>query len=1041
MSRPAVCRIVVLALLVALVAPPVSLFGQYPGGGGGGGFGRGRRMRDFQRMMPQIIPVPTPATPEEPKKEEKKEEKKEPTGPVGPPPVTRPPAMENPAVLADQRMQLDDKKHEVTFNFQEAPWPFVLDEVARVSHMTLDWNTLPGDSLNLRSNGKSPIAQARDSVNAQLLARGYSMVVDPKSQAITVVNLDNLTTSLVPRVAQEDLETLPPHDLVKVSFRLDWLPADKAVEEFKPMMSPKGKLFPLKSTNRLEAVDAVENLKEISRLLEEEQKASGGVKIFELRYTRAPDVVDQLQTFLNLKKDQNAAPMPGQPGMPMQMQMQPGQPQPGAQPNQPAKPEIRLLALQRNNSVLVNAPPDQMGIIRSAIFKMDVPSERPSLSENATLMHVYRLATLDPEAMINMLESVGDLDPQTKLQADKKNRTVIAYATPRDQKAIAATVLNLDGTDRELHVIRLRKLDADMVAGTIRALLVGDEKKQDNNNGGRWGRFSFFGGGGNQQDEQPTTKFRVEADVVANRLLVFSNKIELAEVEKCLAQLGEVPRKEGSGDTLRVLDFGASDDEQQLLERLRRAWPSLGGNKLIIDAPAKKPEKTVPDESKQPHPLVPKKEIATPPSASTHEPGMSLPANAKIPVRLVDLEQVTQLAQADSKRPDPPPSGMSPGPSKRGMRRGRMVPRAPEEASAPRPAREEPRVPSEDTKTSGEQRETPGAESVAGDPIHISRGADGKLVITSRDTKALDQLEELMAKLAPPRKDYEVFYLQYTTSLSMRIMLDDFFSVEKKESSADKNFRRWSWWDDSDSNKKDDTPRLSQRKPLKFIDDDATNSILVQGATADQLRRINDIVKLYDRPEKPNTRASRVTQIFQIKHNKASVVSDMLKDLYRDLLSANDKALESYNQTKSQGGRGGRFATILNFGDNEDDGKLNQGRFKGYLSLAANDSTNTVMVSCPSPLMSNIEQIVSSLDQAAVPVVQSFQVIKIDRGIDAASLQKKLSDMLKPATPQGEVKTPGNGQQQPPGQRRGGNGGGRGGRGGGGEGSGGGGNE
>jgi hypothetical protein len=115
-----------------------------------------------------VVPTPTPAPADEPKKDEKKEEKKDtPKVPEGPPPVTRPPAIENPAVLADQKMRVDDKKHEVSFNFQEAPWPFVLDEVARVSGMTLDWNTLPGDSLNLRSSGKYPIAQARDAINSQ----------------------------------------------------------------------------------------------------------------------------------------------------------------------------------------------------------------------------------------------------------------------------------------------------------------------------------------------------------------------------------------------------------------------------------------------------------------------------------------------------------------------------------------------------------------------------------------------------------------------------------------------------------------------------------------------------------------------------------------------------------------------------------------------------------------------------------------------------------------------------------------------------------
>src|SRR6516165_7669225 len=202
MTRNAIRNLVVLALVVAL-APSDLVLGQgFPGGGGG--FGRGRR---FNRGFPGMIPVPVPVQPEQPKQEEKKEEKKDekPKLPEGPPPVTRPAAVENPAQLETQKMRIDDKK-QVSFNFQEAPWPFVLEEVARVSGMELNWNTLPGDSLNLRSNGKYPIGQARDAINAQLLSRGYSMVVDPKALTITVLNLDNMSTALVPRAAPEDLE-------------------------------------------------------------------------------------------------------------------------------------------------------------------------------------------------------------------------------------------------------------------------------------------------------------------------------------------------------------------------------------------------------------------------------------------------------------------------------------------------------------------------------------------------------------------------------------------------------------------------------------------------------------------------------------------------------------------------------------------------------------------------------------------------------------------------------------------------------------------
>jgi type II secretory pathway component GspD/PulD (secretin) len=164
-----------------------------------------------------------------------------------------------------------------------------------------------------------------------------------------------------------------------------------------------------------------------------------------------------------------------------------------------------------------------------------------------------------------------------------------------------------------------------------------------------------------------------------------------------------------------------------------------------------------------------------------------------------------------------------------------------------------------------------------------------------------------------------------------------------------------------------------------------------------------------------------VTTLFTIRNNKASVIADSIKDVYRDLLSANDKALESFNQSKNQN-RGGR-AIIYDFGEHEDNGKLNQGRFKGYLSMGVDDSTNTLLISCPQSLMDNISQIIQRLDKAAIPAQQAVQVLQIDRSIDPASLQKKLSELLKPGGAKPE--TPGQqpGAEKGPGQRRGGRGG------------------
>jgi type II secretory pathway component GspD/PulD (secretin) len=1057
---------ILLLLLVVVLASPEALLAQY-----GGGYGRGGRFRGPRGMggpPPGVVPPTQPdATAADKPKEEKKDDKPvEPKKDEGPAPIMRPLAPDNSASLAEQKMTTDAKR-QINFNFQEAPWTFVVEELARVTGANLDWTQLPGDSLNLRSNKKYSVAEARDLINEHLMARGYAILFDSKNQNMTVVNLDTLNTALVPRVQPEDLDTLSPHDLVKVSFRLDWLMAKDAVEEFKQVLSPKAKLLPLKTTNRLEAIDSAINLKQLYNLLEEEQGRNSLDRLaheFDLRYTRAPEVVDQLELFLGLKK-------PGQQGqdasggnsiqqMMMQrmammggQQAQPGQPQPAT----PQVPEIHLMANTRRNTVIVNAPPDKMGIIKAAIWKIDVPSSRENLSENTQLMQVYHLATLDPETAVAFLESVGDLDPQTKLDVDKKNKTVIAFASAKDHKVIAAMVKNLDGSDRSLKVIQLRKLEADMVAGTLRLTMVGDDKDKNNNsNSGYGGRRygGWFGGFGmqNQTEETNTSKFRVEADVVDNRLIVWANSIELELVNRCLAELGEIPRRDRGNETVRVLDVGGGDDDQVLLDRLRRLWPAMGknGNKLIIDLPKKKKLEEPAQEESKPEQGV-QKPAGTPsasntdgklPNNSTTAAEQPTAGTAAPVVRLADFKR--QLAAVDDKSLADAGDKTSTPVANDAAKNSKAVAGAADKTTKPNsslPAGSD--VPPvmnrhhrlldklRDVQTppqAPEKNAKPDEPSTAGDPIVITRGADGKLVISSRDTQALDMLEDMLGHIAPPKKDYAVYYLKHADSYSVKLNLEEFFQTDKKENSNDR-MRRF-WWDDDSSNKTDDSPKLSRRKPLRFIDDSSTNSVLVQGGTPDQLRQIDELINMYDNPKQANARPSRVTQIFYIKNNKASVIAEVIKDTYRDLLSTKDKALESYNQTKAQGKSGGRGYISYDFGEHDDDGKLSNSRFSGSVSMGVDDTTNSLVVSCATPnLMLNIQGVIKELDKAAIPAAQSFTVLQINRSLDAAALTKKLGDMLKkPTAPQqGAGQQPGQNQPQQQQGRRGGRGGGGGG--------------
>ncbi|MCH5376552.1 MAG: hypothetical protein JJ992_21495, partial [Planctomycetes bacterium] len=185
--------------------------------------------------------------------------------------ITRP---EKPPEPPDPR-ELDvrpDPEGKVRFSFRGQAWPDVLNWLAMVSGMSLDWQELPADYLNLITHRSYTLPEARDLINRHLLARGFTMLV--KDDVLSVVKLDKIDPALVPRVSPEELADLLPHQYVKTCFPLDWLIADTAVEELKPMLSPHGKLTALSTTNRVEAMDAAANLREVYAVLQAEQ--SGG---------------------------------------------------------------------------------------------------------------------------------------------------------------------------------------------------------------------------------------------------------------------------------------------------------------------------------------------------------------------------------------------------------------------------------------------------------------------------------------------------------------------------------------------------------------------------------------------------------------------------------------------------------------------------------------------------------------------------------------------------------------------------------------------
>ncbi len=152
------------------------------------------------------------------------------------------------------------------------------------------------------------------------------------------------------------------------------------------------------------------NLQQVYAVLKEEQSDSGQerlVREFALKNTRAKEVVEQLNTLLGIKAA-SAPPVPINPQQMEQMQreaaMRAQQAKEGGKPAANAKPkaEVFLVANDRKNSVVANAPPDKMATIAQAIeILAHAGAAGNPIIENINRIQVYRWRTSTPRRWSN----------------------------------------------------------------------------------------------------------------------------------------------------------------------------------------------------------------------------------------------------------------------------------------------------------------------------------------------------------------------------------------------------------------------------------------------------------------------------------------------------------------------------------------------------------------------------------------------------------------------------------------------------------------
>lgn len=835
----------------------------------------------------------------------------------------------------------DDGK--VGFQFRNQGWVSIVGWLSDIADEPIDWQELPGDQVNLVSPERLDVRETADLINRHLLSRGYTML--QLDGGITIVKTDAINPGMVRRVEPNELNKLPDHTFVRTMLDAGWLSAEKLSEELKAMLSGAGKITPLATTNRIEIMDAAVNLRQVADLLSEERDAASRDALapeFRLQHIPAEEAKRLLEEFLGVEKKESA-PM-SREQMQMMQRMQQQQQQQGKSTAKEPQIEVSIVANVRQNSVLVRAPIDRVAVAAEFLKRIDVPGgSLRSLADASARVEVFRLVSLDPEKLIEIAQEMNVLEPNTRIRVDKDNSAIIVSGAAADRFIIKSLIERLDGGKRRFEVLQLRRLEAAEVAESI-AFLMGQKDEKEDSRSSR--RSYYYGYGGNDDDaDEEKDEFRVAANARYRQVLLWANESEMEEVRTLLMKLGELPPPGGSGRMVRTIEASTTPETLEYLKQLKAQWQAMSGNDLVL-----------PEESEFVDPIDEAKRKVEEDAKRSGDSQESDSDDSDAPAKVSDEDvELTQAFRFD--HPDKTATTLT------------------VQNTTTQPA-------STSQTTSTKQ------------PIEIRIGPDGNLVLYSQDTQALDQLENLMLEIKPPRRPYRVFRVQNASVTLLTLDLEDYFEEEdENDDSSSDSFYRYYFGGGDD--KKESPTGLAKTGKLRFLANSDTNTIIVSGASAEQLQTIEELIRLWDVPEPINSKRSRYTKLVTIQYGRAEKIAETVKDAYRDLLSSNDKAFASGKQGQKNAKRSSNREEGSGLEDSESgqSGGGNDFSFNGKLSLGVDEIGNTIVVSAEGEsLLDLIVSMIDKLDRAAMPGGE-IEIVRLSGDVSAETLRQAMATL------------------------------------------------
>ncbi len=242
-------------------------------------------------------------------------------------------------------------------------------------------------------------------------------------------------------------------------------------------------------------------------------------------------------------------------------------------------------------------------------------------------------------------------------------------------------------------------------------------------------------------------------------------------------------------------------------------------------------------------------------------------------------------------------------------------------------------APRSTTDESIDQGEVPTGPAGPTDPpkaLRVIRGENDDLILLSRDPVVTETAKRLVEQFIPKPSDIKVIVLKHAQAITVKRQLESMLAA---------------------------TPLVISRlatTPSVIIEiDSRTNRLLIQHASAKQLKWIEEYVPTLDLPAPEEQRLVRQQKIYRFKNRKATDAVTVIKEVYRDLLTINDRTNSANTNTRPTSYNRNLAASATN------------PEYQGLLNLGVDEESNLLVVSAPNYLIEDIIKLAQSVDTAS----------------------------------------------------------------------------